>query len=103
MPPNPGFLRSLRSEATNDQPGVLCFSVVAAADPGVMPRVLQLFAKRGLVPTRWVSQIAGQGDGELFIDIQVAGLAAETGLHIARCLDQLHDVRLVLTSEKAAA
>ena len=29
-----------------------CFSVVARAEPGVLPRVIELFAKRGLVPTR---------------------------------------------------
>ena len=103
MYPNTGVLKSLPTSDGADAPNVLCFSVVAAADPGVMPRVLEFFAKRGLVPTRWVSQLTGPGERELSIDIQVRNMAPETGRHIARCLDQLHDVRLVLTSEKAAA
>ena len=28
---------------------VACFSIQAEAEPGVMPRVMELFAKRGLV------------------------------------------------------
>ena len=36
-------------------PLAFCFSVHAAAEPGVMPRVLELFAKRGLVPHKWQS------------------------------------------------
>ena len=34
---------------------LVCFSVQARAEPGVMPRVLELFAKRGLVPQNWHS------------------------------------------------
>jgi hypothetical protein len=29
---------------------VACFSIHAEAEPGVRPRVLELFAKRGIVP-----------------------------------------------------
>ena len=36
-----------------------CFSVQAAAEPGIMPRVLELFAKRGLVPQKWHSTVSG--------------------------------------------
>jgi hypothetical protein len=66
-----------------------------------MPRVLELFAKRNLVPERWVSDVDGQG--ALSIDVQVAGLSPEAGAYLARCLGQIADVRAVLTSEKAAA
>ena len=37
--------------ADDDLPATACFSVHARAEPGVMPRVLELFAKRGLVPS----------------------------------------------------
>jgi len=81
---------------------VACFSVHAEADPGVMPRVLELFAKRGLVPRRWVSDVTGptggHGGRELAIDIQVAGLDPETQAYIARCLRQVWGVGTVLTS-----
>jgi hypothetical protein len=62
--------------------GTVCFSIQAAAEPGVMPRVLELFAKRNLVPERWVSGVHGptersMGDRktELLIDLQVTVLS----------------------------
>ncbi len=82
-----------------------CFSIQAVAEPGVMPRVLELFAKRNLVPERWVSGVHGPADrgADLMIDLQVAGLSAQDTDYIARCLEQLAYVRSVLTSEKAGA
>ncbi len=83
---------------------VACFSIQAEAEAEVMPRVLELFAKRGLVPLRWVSGVTGQGTGlggrELTIDVQVAGLMPETQGYIARCLRQIWGVGAVLTSER---
>ncbi len=80
---------------------VACFSIQAEAEPGVMPRVLELFAKRGLVPRRWVSDVTGPGGRELAIDVQIAGLAPETQAYLARCLRQIWGVGTVLTSERA--
>lgn len=79
---------------------VYCFSIHAEAEPGVMPRVLELFAKRGLVPTRWHSDVTGPAGGDLAIDVQVEGLDVRTGDYIARCLRQVHQVETVLTSQK---
>ena len=79
---------------------VACFSIQAEAEPGVMPRVLELFAKRGLVPRRWVSGVTGPGGRELAIDVQVAGLAPETQAYIAHCLREIWGVGAVLTSER---
>ncbi len=84
---------------------VACFSIQAEAEPGVMPRVLEIFARRGLVPRRWVSDVIGQGTSpggrELAIDVQIAGLAPETQAYLARCLRQIWGVGAVLTSERA--
>jgi acetolactate synthase small subunit len=74
-----------------------CFSVHASAEPGIMPRVAELFAKRGLVPSSWISRVSGR---ELTIDLQLAGLDAETAQFIARCLRQIVAVEVVLVSEK---
>ncbi|MGE5767721.1 MAG: hypothetical protein ACM35H_11075 [Bacteroidota bacterium] len=79
---------------------VYCFSILAAAEPGVMPRVLELFAKRGLTPTRWHSDVVGPRADELSIDIQVHGLDIAAGDYIARCLRQVYQVETVLTSQK---
>lgn len=75
-----------------------CFSVHAAAEPGVMPRVLQLFAKRGLVPSSWVSRVVGGRD--LTIDLQMRGLDQASAAYIAQCLRQIVSVDAVLVSEK---
>ena len=80
-------------------PPTFCFSIQAAAEPGVMPRVLALFARRNLVPERWVSDVDGRG--ALSIDVQVDGLTPDLTDFLARCLSQITDVRAVLTSEKA--
>ena len=47
--------RSSRAVPIDGSAATVCFSIQAAAEPGVMPRVLELFAKRNLVPERWVS------------------------------------------------
>jgi hypothetical protein len=57
-----------------------------------MPRILELFAKRGIVPRRWISDLAGPGGRELAIDVQVAGLDPE-----------IWGVGTVLTSERGGA
>jgi acetolactate synthase small subunit len=77
-----------------------CFSVHASADPGVMPRVLELFAKRGLVPSFWQSSTSGPDQSELTIDIQMRGLGRECADFIAACLRQIFFVRVVLTSQR---
>ena len=74
-----------------------CFCVLAAAAPGAMPRVLDQFAKRGLVPARWYSRVVGSG---LEIDIQVAALSPEEGDAIAQGLRRLVDVEAVLTDRR---
>ena len=91
------------SAETGPRPEVFCFSILAECEPGVMPRVLHLFAKRNLVPDRWVSDVGGPDGRELAIDLQVAGLVPETADYIARCLRGLHYVDRVLLSVKAVA
>ena len=81
---------------------VHCFSIQAAAEPGVMPRVLELFAKRNLVPSRWHSDVIGPANRDLSIDLQVTGLDTQTADYVARCLRQVYGVDTVLTSEKRA-
>ncbi len=83
---------------------VTCYSIRAAAEPGVMPRVLEVFAKRSLVPQRWYADLIGpSGREELTIDLQVADLPPEQGAFLARCLRQIWGVEAVLTSEKGFA
>jgi len=81
------------------RPVVVTYSVQARAEPGVLPRVVELFAKRGLVPQEWHSTAAGV---RLTIDLQI-GLDRELGDYIARCMRQITGVETVLTSERRLA
>lgn len=95
----------LPARPAHDPAVTYCLTIHAAADPGVMPRVLELFAKRNLVPSRWHSDLtrigAGARDEELVIDVQLAGLAVAEGDYIAACLRQQVCVQSVLTSVKS--
>ena len=95
MPP---FLATV---ADDDLPLTARFSVHAHAEPGVMPRVLELFAKRGLVPSAWHSTVCGADQPGLTIDIQMHGLGRDLTDYIATCLRQIAYVEVVLTSEKS--
>ena len=91
------------SAAEPDRPPTACFAVEAEPDPGVMPRVLELFAKRGLIPSQWRSTLGGGPGAALHIDIQVEGMERGLADYIASCLRQLPAVEVVLTSEKCRA
>jgi acetolactate synthase small subunit len=81
-------------------PPSVSFSIRAPAEPGVMPRILELFAKRGLVPQRWNSAASDEGLG---IEIQMTGLDREVADYIARCMRQIHGVETVFTIESHPA
>jgi acetolactate synthase small subunit len=94
------MLSTAATVADDTLPETACFSVHAHDEPGVMPRVLELFAKRGLVPTAWHSSISGTDQAQLAIDIQMRGLGRDTMDYIAACLRQIAFVEVVLTSVK---
>ena len=83
-----------------DARSVACFAVHARAEPGVMPRVLELFSKRGLVPSSWHSATGGPDQRELTIDLQMRGMEAELADYVAACLRQIVGVEVVLTTRK---
>jgi hypothetical protein len=83
-----------------ETPPVWCFSVLAAAEASVMPRVLAEFAKRGLCPLRFDGAVAGD---DLVIDVQVAGLDAAAAGHVADRLRGAVHVERVLTAVKRRA
>jgi len=95
VPPEFGSSRQPMSTA--------CFSVHGLADPSAMSRVIEVFAKRGLVPDRWHSTVCGQNGRELQIDLQVVGLDSDLTERVAQSLRQLVCVESVLTSEKRSA
>lgn len=94
---------SASTTPADTNPTVACFSIQAEADPSVMPRVLELFAKRGMIPLRWHSDLGGRRRDELTIDLQVDGLDRAKAELIAHAIRQMVCVLGVLTSEKSYA
>lgn len=91
------------SSAPEAHPSTHCFCVVGQAEPSLMPRVVELFAKRGLVPARWHSTLDGPRRDSLVIDLQVEGLSGDLATLIAEGLRQVVSVETVMLSEKGYA
>ena len=79
-----------------------CFSVHTDAEPSALPRVMQVFARLGHVPTRCHVE-RGNLAPELVIDAQLDELGRTDAEHVARCLDRVVSVVQVLWSEKRRA
>ena len=79
-----------------------CFYVRARAEPGALPRLLALFAKRGLVPGRWHSVVAGPRGRELHVDIEMPAVELALADQLAAAMRQLADVEHVLMSPKVS-
>jgi len=85
-----------------------CFAVRAAADPGTLPRILELFAKRGLVPSSVQARLtpgglSGDPEPALSVDLQVAGMDPALVEVVAESLRQIWVVERVLTAEVLSA
>jgi len=77
-----------------------CFSVRAAAEPSVLPRLIGLFAKRGLVPDALHARRHDLAAGPLQIDIEVSALDWRLADYLQRCMRQVVGVDRVLLSKK---
>jgi acetolactate synthase small subunit len=80
----------------DETPATVRYSLLARPEPGVMPRVVELFAKRGLVPHKWHSTASPSA---LSIEVQIGGLERDVADYIGRCMRQIVGVETVLTSE----
>lgn len=77
----------------------LRYRMTADADPGLLPRVLQVFAKRSLVPEaiRAERLVLGLADDDdiLSVELHVPAMPQEKALHVAACLRETVGVRSV--------
>ncbi|MGH7109917.1 MAG: hypothetical protein ACREFK_05760 [Stellaceae bacterium] len=94
---------SLATLATpEEREATTAFSVHARAEPAILPRLIELFAKRGLVPTQCQSTLSKDAR-DLAVEIEMKGLAREMTDYIAACMRQMVGVDVVLTSCGASA
>lgn len=81
-------------------PEAVKYSVVSTAEPGVMPRLMEVFAKRGLTPQRWFSALVDQ---MLHIDIEIAATDTHEALRIAAAMRGVIGVETVLAAGNQAS
>lgn len=74
-------------------PAFYRYSVTAEAEPSVLPRVIEPFAKLGLTP---VSLHAATENGRMSIDLGMTGLEDKMARHVADGLRQVVGVEQVL-------
>jgi len=96
----PSPVGTVRPSPAADPRPVACFAVHAVADPGVLPRVVEQFAKRGWVPSSLEARVSG---GEIAIDLQMPGLGRDDAALVAAALRAIVGVQAVLTAERLAA
>jgi acetolactate synthase regulatory subunit len=91
------------SDSHTDSP-LAQFRVQAAAEPSVLPRILDVFAKVTIVPDSFASERLGPngGDDDMEIDIRVAGLDARQADQLASRMRAIVDVDQVLVSVESA-
>jgi hypothetical protein len=87
-----------RPSAGRDPVPTFCLTVRTVADPGSLPRLIEVFAKRGMVPAKLFC--VATGADELTVDLQVAGLDPDLGAIIANQLRSQVGIETVLTSVK---
>ncbi len=68
------------------------FTVFGEADPALLPRILALFAKCGLVPSRLLADTLGD---EMHVEVEFSALSPSRADHFAEVLRQLPVVSLV--------
>ena len=90
---------SLRSQAPDLAP-TACFSLTADSDPATLPRVLEVFAKLGRLPSQCHASTFGAEEQEMHIDLQFTNMDQSEGEHMARALRGCLLVNSVLTSQK---
>jgi len=85
--------------------GVYCFSVHAEASPATLPRVVEVFALHGHVPSSCHSQVGGRAGDErcLTVDLQMDGITAHEAELLAKRIGRVVTVQNVLWSEKRVA
>ena len=79
------------------------FTVRAARAPDVLPRVLELFAKRNLVPDRWTSTRVGENRDRLQFEIEMDAMEPRLADFMAASMRQIVNVESAVAEEVSLA
>ena len=75
------------------------FTVRAARAPDVLPRVLELFAKRNLVPDRWTTRRVGENRDRLLFEIEMDAIEPRLARYMAASMRQIVNVDSAVAEE----
>ncbi len=87
------------SDSDSNYPANFRYRIHAASEPGLIPRVVEPFAKVGLVPERLECRRNG---ALLAIDLEVAGIGLERAAQFARTLAAVVGVERVAMDRHVA-
>ncbi len=79
------------------------FTVRATRAPDVLPRVLELFAKRNLVPDRWTSRRVGENRDRLVFEIGMDAMECRLADYMAASMRQIVNVESAVAEEVVLA
>ncbi len=99
-PQSPAFSPASRAQHKRKAQPTQCFSVQALADPGTLPRVVEVFAKRGLIPGRIHASRTSTPKEGLIVEVHLEDADAEQARLIAQELRRQFCVEAVLVTEK---
>jgi acetolactate synthase regulatory subunit len=85
-----------------ERPATFCFTVTAEADPGLLPRLVGAFSRRGLVPGK-VHAVREAREPSLSVDLQIADLLPAEADLLAADFRAMVGVSTVLVAAKAEA
>lgn len=86
--------------STPDREPLATFTLSTAAEPQALPRVMELFALRSLLPRRWSAEMRGT---EIDLRIEVPGLDPGQAQHLAQRMRQMVLVRRVMLEPRGLA
>lgn len=86
--------------STPEEDPLATFTVRAAAEPQALPRLIELFALRSLLPRRWAAEVRGSA---LDVRIEVPGLAPGQAQQLAQRMRQMVLVERVLLEGQGLA
>ncbi|HBT41119.1 MAG TPA: hypothetical protein DIW51_15880 [Rhodospirillaceae bacterium] len=99
-PHSPAFSPASRARHERKARPTQCFSVQALADPGTLPRVVEVFAKRGLIPGHIHASRTSTPKEGLVVEVHLEDTDAEQARLIAQELRRQFCVEAVLVAEK---
>ncbi len=80
-----------------------CYAVRAAAEAGILSRLIELFAKRNLVPASVQARLTGAARDTLSVDLQIDELEPALAEIIAETIRSMVSVERVLLTPLLAA